>query len=326
MTALLAEAYGDLSTAPTNTIAALRNELASRAVTQEDLKISPDEIVMEPDRGFMVIRGEDYKLSDHAFNQLANKLRIPSPYLKRCDSGLRAHNVNMWLEERETGLLIRTQGNVIRAVLSDKYRTINHLDLLNWLTDEISDDTEVRYELNGQYMDLQVVAGNNLNPRALRSGMYLRNSEVGSATVSIGALVFRTICLNGLVMSGGKWSFNRRHVGKIDLISTVRNAFSTAIEMAKKARDDFNGLRSITAPEPDKVLAKIASSYDFTADEITAMNRAFSVEPEDTMFGVINALTRAGNDTKLTLDSRHTMQKTGGRVTELIATGKWLDN
>lgn len=105
----------------------------------------------------------------------------------------------------------------------------------------------------------------------------------------------------------------------------VRRAYDRALMQAKEARDQFDGLRNIKVAQPIKALELLAKRYTFTAEESEAIKSAFNIEAEDTMFGVVNALTRAGNNTNLTVDSRHRLQKTGGRVTELVATGKWLD-
>ncbi len=72
--------------------------------------------------------------------------------------------------------------------------------------------------------------------------------------------------------------------------------------------------------------ARIVTRYELAEDEGTAIHRAWQVEPGQTLFAVPNALTRAGNDNALPLESRHKLQTLGGRLTDLSATGRWIDN
>ena len=329
MITLERERVGNLSLAPRPTLGELRSELAYRADRQDDIIVKPKDIRMN-DAGNMVVKGEEFELNQHAFTQVANKLHIPTPYLKRCEPELQAINVNAWLKTRENSLLIRTEDNHIRSVLSERYRMINHWDILEWLSKDMNNSTQIRYELTEKYMNIQVVAGNNLDDSQdiLHSGIDIRNSEVGAAAVSIGAMVYRTICLNGLIMSGGKWEYSRKHVGKNDITQVIRNAYNKALTTSRQAKDSFDGMRGIKVSKPVETLETIAKRYSFTSEQERAIKEAFYIEPDNTMFGVVNALTRAGNNTTLTVDSRHSLQKTGGRITELVSAGngKWIDN
>ena len=79
-----------------------------------------------------------YAVNDVADGQLADKLGIPLPYLRRMHADavdLYDANVNGWLARTDRRFLIRVLrgGNgsgVVRAVLSDKYSRIDHLDVL----------------------------------------------------------------------------------------------------------------------------------------------------------------------------------------------------
>jgi hypothetical protein len=85
--------------------------------------------------------------SDVADGQLADKLGIPLPYLRRMHADavdLYDANVNGWLARTDRRFLIRVLcgGNgsgVVRAVLSDKYSRIDHIDVLMAALDGIRD-------------------------------------------------------------------------------------------------------------------------------------------------------------------------------------------
>ncbi|MCA8937465.1 MAG: hypothetical protein KDB68_14815 [Planctomycetes bacterium] len=333
-TAGTARSFARLNSVPANRIADLVSDLAVRRQQQRDITVNTRELSVTPSDGALMVGGSDrYALREHAFGQLCSRLQVPARYARRCDHDLRARNINRWLREEDRDVLLRLEGDQVRAVLSASYRPINHADILSWLADRLGGDVPIRYELNEQYLDLQVVRESPVYSLAdhgregLHRGLHLRNSEVGSARVQISTLVYRSICLNGLILSSGRWTYSRRHVGKADVSDQVREAFDRALTLAGKAADGFLGTQGIQVVEPLKVIERIASRYELTKPEHEAANRAFEVEPGDTLYAVINSLTRAGNDDALALDSRHRLQELGGRITSLASEGRrWLDN
>ncbi|MEZ5993597.1 MAG: DUF932 domain-containing protein [Planctomycetota bacterium] len=324
--------FARLNAEPGNRIADLVTGLNRLKEQQHDIRVNTRELAMAPVDGALMVGGsERYTLREHAFGQIAAKLQIPAHYLRRCDPELRSRNVNRWLREADRDMLLRLEAGEVRAVLSDSYRTINHVDILGWLESRLGENVAVRYELTEGYLDLQLIGDHEdslpqARRDALHRGLHLRNSEVGLARVNISALVYRTICLNGLVMGAGRWAYTRRHVGNAEIADQVREAFDRAIDLSGQAATAFAGTRGIQVAEPVKALERIATRYELAEVEHAAVNRAYDVEPGDTLYDVINALTRAGNDTALAIDSRHKLQTLGGRLTDLSATGRWIDN
>lgn len=322
---------GRLNVRPDPKLGELRERLVGLGRDQRDVVVSTRELAMAPVDGALMVGGnERYTLREHAFGQIAAKLQIPAHYLRRCEPDLRARNVNRWLREADRDVMLRLEGDEVRAVLSGSYRVINHADILGWLESRLGQNTPVRYELTEGYLDLQVVGPvetgmPNTRRDPLHRGLHLRNSEVGLARVNISAMVYRTICLNGLVMGAGRWAYQRRHVGKAEIADQVREAFDHAIELSAQAVTAFAGTRGIQVKEPEKALERIVTRYELAEDESQAVNRAYHVEPGQSLYNVINALTRAGNDNALALESRHKLQTLGGRLTDLSATGRWID-
>ena len=66
--------------------------------------------------------------------QVANKLSIPTKYWQHClDQGepaLLAQNANVWLRRDRKKHMVRTLDGGARAFLSDRYKRIDHIDLL----------------------------------------------------------------------------------------------------------------------------------------------------------------------------------------------------
>jgi len=111
-----------------------------------------------------------------------------------------------------------------------------------------------------------------------------------------------------------------------ELAGEVREAFDRGIDLAGQAATAFASTRGVMVKEPEQALERIVSRYELIDDEGEAVKRAYRCEPGETLFNVINALTRAGNDDALPIESRHKLQTLGGRLNDLSATGRWLDN
>ena len=304
-----------------------------RAV-QRDITVNTSDLAVTPSDGSLMVGGnERYAMREHAFGQLCARLEVPTHYARRCDTGLRAQNLNRWLNQEDRNVMLRLEGGEVRAVLSASYRPINHAEILAWLVDRLGDDTLIRYELTEGYLDMQVIRESpvySLSDRGrqgLHRGIHLRNSEIGSSRVQVSTLVFRSICLNGLILSGGQWSYSRRHVGKADVADDVRGAFDQAMTLAGKAAEGFLGTQEVEVAEPLQVFDRIVKRYELAQHEDAAIRKAFLWEPGHTLYHVINSLTRAGNARDLPLVSRHRLQELGGRISSLASEGhRWLDN
>ena len=184
-----------------------------------------------------------YAVSYVADSQLADKLGIPLPYLRRIHADaadLYDANVNGWLARTDRRFLIRVlrAGNgsgVVRAVLSDKYSRIDHLDVLMAALDGIRDcgvpvvidgaDLSDRrmsvrvYSPDVQAMAPQLLAGYRSpfdgRPGAdlpvVWGGFLITNSETGFGAFTIAPRLHVQVCSNGLVMNASK--LRRTHLG-----------------------------------------------------------------------------------------------------------------
>ena len=121
-----------------------------RIKTHQRDEIRPaSDLRLEEDTGFLRTNGSTHLLQPHARRLLAQKLRIPDSYLGRCPHELAAENVNHFLREKGSQpLMIRYEGNQIRAILSDRYKAVDHPELTRQLLDVVPESTPVRYELS----------------------------------------------------------------------------------------------------------------------------------------------------------------------------------
>ena len=310
---------------PPDTLENLEDVLADQARGQEDRRIHSDRVLATRD-GSLRVGGRVFRLRPEALKQLATRLRVPASYLTRCPSELAATNLNQWLRRLDRELLVRIDGGEVRAVLSARYRPISHLELVRAATRGLSRHTPVRYELGPRHFAAQILSHDALSGGDLHGGVHLGNSETGHRVVELQALVYRVVCLNGLILTDAAATLQRRHTRAPE--ATLDEAYRMAGEawqVAERSRDRFHAVRSVRVPGPKLALERIADRYQLGPEIREALLRAFDLEPGASLFEVINAVTRAGNDGRLPLPDRMELQQLGGKILDLAAKGKrWL--
>lgn len=156
-----------------------------------------------------------YSLHPHAVGQLAEKMNIPSKYLRQLSEGTEWQrqlatqilNEHSWWTER-TRVLVRTVGNQVRGVLSDSYRRLNSEQILTaflteamrqgavpcdaymsdtkiWVETILPEPISIPTELNGTVM--------------IYMGARFSTSDYGDGAVDMRAYLLNGVCLNGMV-------------------------------------------------------------------------------------------------------------------------------
>lgn len=205
------------------------------------LVLDGTEPVLGPD-GVTMTAGS-YTINDVANSQIADKLAIPLPYLRRMHSDavdLFDANVNGWLARTDRRFLVRILreehgGGIARAVLSDRYSRIDHLDVLMAalegirdcgvpVTIEGADLSERRMSVRVHSPHVQAMApqllANYRSPFDGRAGVDLpvvwggfmiTNSETGFGAFTIVPRLHVRVCRNGLVLNTA--ALRRTHLG-----------------------------------------------------------------------------------------------------------------
>lgn len=151
-----------------------------------------------------------YDVAELARRQLADKLKIPYAYVERMrveQPELLDSNVNTWL--RRDGAqrrLLRTLDGQVRAVLSDRYRRLDNVDLAEHILPILQRLPDARLEsveLTATRMYLKVVTARlryEIAPGdVVQAGVVVSNSEVGVGSLAVQPLLFRLLCRNGLI-------------------------------------------------------------------------------------------------------------------------------
>jgi hypothetical protein len=103
---------------------------------QQEVKrdyISPSASLMLQSDGRTLTMGENsFSTTDLFHRQVGSALSIPAKYydLMQAQKPARlAENVNAWFSDRDTSYMLRTMDGTARALLSDRYRRIDNMEV-----------------------------------------------------------------------------------------------------------------------------------------------------------------------------------------------------
>ena len=316
-------------------------ELAAEVLRQNELKA--DYIVdtrclnMEHDAFGTVLHmlGEDgfdvvepMNINATAHSQIGVHCDIPAKYYNLMQSEnteLLAVNVNSWFEKKPAQRTLRTLDGTVRAFLSNRYRRIDNFDIMNAvlpIIDEIPDARFESCEITDNKLYVKVV-----NPRleqevtpgdVVQAGIVISNSETGQGSVSVQPLIFRLVCLNGMVVNSA--GTRRNHIGRANtadenyllytdktlesddrtLLLKIQDTVRAAVDEVKFGRvvdtlREAKGVRMNTADIPAVVKLATRQFNLLDAEGEGVLNRL--IETSDyTLYGLANAVTRHSQD------------------------------
>ena len=188
-----------------------------------------DEMVPVQDMQFssleqMGIAGQSFGMLPSAQRLLANRLRVPFSYLSRCPEELQAENLNYWIRQEAVNresLFCRFAGNSVRAVFTERYTVIDHMEVLMKMLEygfdpageiQISLDSEIMLLKMPEYARTFLLAEND----KVVPGISISNSEVGVLALSIEAFYYRLVCTNGMIANNRRELTIQAHQQKSD--------------------------------------------------------------------------------------------------------------
>ncbi|WP_051038804.1 DUF932 domain-containing protein [Chamaesiphon minutus] len=264
--------------------------------------------------------------------------------LRQCPD-LLAQNINHWLSRSEDTSLIRTLRGQMRAVLSNRYRIVDHHDILAMVVTELQEMgdgmTIASCQVTDARMYIKVVNTNiedaiSLND-PVQAGFILSNSEVGLGSISIEPFILRLACLNGLILKDRRQRKN--HVGrvsenndlyaidtlqaiddafKLQLRDLVRNAIS--ITTFREAVEDLQVAKTgIITGKPAKAVELTAKAIGLNQSESEFVLSHLLRSGDLSKFGMLNAVTRSAEDVE-SYDRATEIERLGSDVLYLPST------
>jgi hypothetical protein len=315
----------------------LMEELERQKPLKWDQKIESSrlEMVLNESHTRLHLNGNDsiYSITRPCHNQIAERLEIPVRYYSKMESEapeLLIENVNTWFKRSSKDVFIRGLGNFVRAFLSDRYRIIDHLDVLYCSLNELQaheaevegcylSETEMNLKVKSERLRDFIRHKDDL----ITGGLLLVNSETGHRALRIEPRTFRVQCTNGMVIE--EFAARQIHLGNGDsgfdetvylsIRRSIRELFGRFGEIVQALRESTE----IKVRNPQRVISNVVEHYRLSEEQRGNILMAFGAEPEADQYGIANAVTRAAQSEKSWEDSVE-LERIGGKLIALSAT------
>ncbi len=300
-----------------------------------------------------------FPIERNAHAQISARLSIPKRYyddmLKEAPE-LLATNINHWFQNKPDQRMIRTLDGRARAYLSDRYRRLDNFDLANAVLPVLQEaDTTIRIESTEvterrlyikaifPQIEGEIKVPNKVGD-VVQSGVVISNSEIGQGSLKIEPLLFRLVCLNGMITAT---ALNKYHTGRaIDsaeegAMEIFRDATMEADDKAfylkvqdivRASLNDVAFKKAIEAVEvaagrivdipPVQVIERTADRFGLAEGERQGVLEHLIRGNDMSAWGLTNAITRASQDVE-SYDRATEMERIGGRVIEMAQTKEW---
>ena len=301
---------------------------------------------------------EVFGTTDLFHRQIGSALNIPAKYydlMRKEKPELLAENVNAWFGSREQSYMVRSMdfgnGRVARALLSDRYRRIDNLEVASAVLPLFAGKEEMEVvscnvgerlfiKIVNHKLEMEVVAGDYV-----QAGVVISNSEVGLGAVSVQPLVYRLVCSNGMCVND--FGERKTHVGRAAkamedsfnlytdetleaedkaFLLKLRDTTLAAIEEARFAQivgrlQDATHAR-ITGRAQD-VIELTGKAYDLNQPEQDSILNYLIQGGDLSLYGLSNAITRASQDVE-SYDRATALEGIGWQVATMPA-NQWKE-
>jgi hypothetical protein len=309
----------------------LIEELERQKPLKWDKRISSSELKMVPLETQVKLQFDSdssFSIIQPCHNQIAEKLEIPHKYYHKMESEapeLLAENVNTWLQKTEKDFFIRGLGDSVRAFLSDRYRVIDHLDILYCSLNELqAHEAEVEdcflseIELNIKVRSQKLKDFVRHRDDLIMGGLFLTNSETGHKALRVEPRLFRVKCSNGMIIE--EFVTREIHIGDevfddmiyLSIRKSIRELFSRFGEITQSMRE----ATEVKIKSPQKVINNVVEQYRLSEDQKENILIAFGAEPEYDKYGIANAITLAAQKEE-TWEKSVELEKIGGNLIAL---------
>jgi hypothetical protein len=293
----------------------------------------------------------EFSLTDHALGQVSTDLGIPKRYFDRMKvdaPDLFRSNIHHWLYNEPKARMIRGYTNEAdmmtgRAWMSDKFRRLDHIEIARTLLPEFDNlGTAVEFHQ-------AAVTDTRLYIRALfpaierdvkkvgdtvRWGVEIKNSEIGSGSLTISGFMLVLQCTNGMTATK---ALNARHVGKREDEGVLSNEALAADDVAfwLAARDTLrhtcseaafadicdrlDGLSEIQVVSPVTATKVLGNDLGITEEEQEAVMLSLAADPNGIgrgQWGMLNAITAVAQTVE-NFDRQAELEGIGWKVANL---------
>jgi hypothetical protein len=307
--------------------------------TQLSLRATDAGVMMEIDNQGM------FPVRPLAHDQIGAKVGIPSKYYDRMlieAPELLVDNVNTWMHRDPDKRMARTLEGNLRALMSNRYQRIENDDIAKVALPVLAEIPEVKIvssEITEKRMYIQAVSprlqGEVKRGDVVQAGVIITNSEVGYGAAVVSPLIWRLICLNGMVRADEK--FRAYHVGKQiadnselwaddtkladdrAVLLKIRDTVKAAVDTAR-FNAHLDKLRGLT---DGRIEGKVVDVVEVLAQRLQATETEQEnilqslIEGNDlSAWGIVNAVTAQAHSAR-DYDRAVEFEQMGGQLVEL---------
>lgn len=333
----------------------LAAELERQSAAKRDFIADTRELAMFNGNEIHVTGQGEFGMRPLAHAQISDHLSIPRKYYDRLQAGhptLLDANVNTLLREKPEPRLVRTLDGQVRAFLSNRYRRLDNDELAQAIFPVLGEIPGVQFpsmEVTEKRLYIKAVApqisGEVKVGDIVQAGVVISNSEVGEGSLSVQGLIFRLVCLNGLISDVG---MRRYHVGgrqsaddeaayelfKDETLQAddrafflkVRDVVAATVSQAR-FEQTLAQLRMAAGTEPianpSKGVVELGRRFNLGEAEQQSILHHLAVGGDLTKYGALNAVTRASQDVE-SYDRATELEAVGGAVLAMPA-AEWRE-
>lgn len=288
-----------------------------------------------------------------AHGQIAQRAEYPSRVYDRdlSDPATRtdfARVITARLHKTTEPRMLRTLGGDLRAFLSNRYQRIENEEIAAVALPILADIPDVKIvscELTERRMYIQAVTprvqGEVKIGDAVQAGVVISNSEVGLGSVSVQPLVYRLVCLNGMIAGDGMranhigrriddnealWADDTRKADDRAVLLKVRDMVRHAVDAAQFGQrvDKMRALtdRRVTG-DPAKAVEVLAKKIGASEFERGGILRSLIEGGDLSAWGVLNAVTHQAH-VAASYDRSIEFEQAGGALLNLAQT-EWRE-
>lgn len=271
-------------------------------------------------------------LTRHSLSQLCSKLGVPMRYIQSCiDKGypdLAADNINAWLDDYRKSLFIRTYGDRVRGVLSDRYTTLDSPEVIEVCEDTFGDDFKVKgMYVSEERLHLRIVQKNMLKVKGedLFAGVTIDSSDVGRSILCVRFFIYKQVCTNGLCISEGMGSiFAQRHVGiskdefREGLVASLQSVpaiipeIMDAIQCANSYDKELVDYGKFDENKQGRFVSRIRALTKLPEDGVAKIIETMYDKYSVSRWGFVNSITEVAQD--YTLERRLELENVAGKI------------
>lgn len=293
------------------------DELEEENERRQDLIIPLYDLRMEDSGNLVSDNYGELELGDEAFKHLAKTFKLNSPHLELLRNEGLMNNVadqfNHFFKNVGVGnkKKFRLDDNRIKGIVNPNFSTFDDYDLLcaigelretipelqleEFYRDDKRSHTRFILEDTDRIVGFDSIEDGN--PDTVQVGFDIQNSEIGYGKLQINPMLYRLVCSNGLRRASANGDeISRRHssFSKFDLDRNIRDSVELSIKESTNTIGKIQKSKDVRIDEPYKEIERIGKKERINKDEISRIQDVFDIEPQDSLYGVVNSFTRYG--------------------------------